>query len=426
MYDYLTQLKIFYKSQYGFRQFHSTELATLELVDRITYSMDNNFLPINIYLDLSKAFDTLDHDILITKLRYYGFKSTSIDLLKSYLNNRTQKVEFNDILSDISVLKCGVPQGSILGPLLFLIYVNDITKATKHFHPILYADDTTLCASLNHHWKNDDNVKLNKELNDVSNWMKLNKLTLNINKTKAMLFHTPYKNVKRPSLNIDNVQIDFVQNFNFLGIILNENLKWAPHIDIVMKKMSKTIGVMKRIKHYLPSRALLNIYHALIGPHLNYGISIWGSEADKIFILQKKAVRVITKSKYNAHTDQLFRKLRILKIHDLCALHDFKFCYRFKNKTLPHYFLCEMLQRNTHIMNLSARINNLYRLPAVNHEYARNSISYKFPNTFNDIDDEVKNKMHSHSLWFLKSYIKQQYFDSYDVNCDIANCPSCS
>ena len=173
MYEYFTQLKVFYKSQYGFRQFHSTELATLELIDRITYAMDNNLLTINIYLDLSKAFDTLDHEILLYKLHYYGMNDLSLKFIENYLVNRTQQVEYYDILSNPLVVKCAVPQGSILGLLLFLIYVNDIVIATNNFYPILYADDTTLCATLNTQWNHDDILCLNSELQSITSWLKL-------------------------------------------------------------------------------------------------------------------------------------------------------------------------------------------------------------------------------------------------------------
>ena len=248
MYDYFTQLKIFYKGQYGFRQYHSTELATLELVDRITYVMDRNMLPLNIYLDLSKAFDTLDHEILIAKLGYYGFDSSSLNLMKNYLSNRLQQVQYDEVISDTLKIKCGVPQGSILGPLLFLIYVNDITLATKHFYPILYADDTTLCATLSTSWEDSDKQNLNTELQAISVWMRVNKLSLNLQKTKAMLFHTPQRIVNFPCLFIDDHEIEYVQNFNFLGIHLDQHLKWNYHIETITKKISRTIGVMNRLK----------------------------------------------------------------------------------------------------------------------------------------------------------------------------------
>jgi hypothetical protein len=148
LHEYFYKNKLYYSSQYGFREKHSTELAALELVDRITNEMDNNAIPINIYLDLSKAFDTLDHNILLNKLKYYGINGTSLELCKNYLINRKQYVIIDNIKSDEAFISTGVPQGSILGPLLFIIYMNDIIFASDIFKFIIYADDTTLFSTL--------------------------------------------------------------------------------------------------------------------------------------------------------------------------------------------------------------------------------------------------------------------------------------
>jgi hypothetical protein len=196
---------------------------------------------------------------LLHKLKYYGLHGSSLELLKNYLQNRTQQVEYDDAMSDPLLCKCGMPQGSILGPLLFIIYVNDMTNITQSFYPILYADDTTLCATLNSHWNNLDNIILNNELTAISNWLKLNKLSLNISKTKAMMFLTPQRHANLPELYIDDSQIEFVSNFNFLGVILNKHLKWNSHIDMIAKKISKTNGIMKRLKNILPYHVNMRI-----------------------------------------------------------------------------------------------------------------------------------------------------------------------
>ena len=144
IYKYFSENKLFYQSQYGFRSQHSTELAALEFLDIITIEMDEGQVPLSIFLDLSKAFDTIDHKILLNKLKYYGISNKSLHLVSSYLSNRYQYVQLDDNKSDSLLIKTGVPQGSILGPLLFLIYLNDMSAITSCFHPIMYADDSTL------------------------------------------------------------------------------------------------------------------------------------------------------------------------------------------------------------------------------------------------------------------------------------------
>ena len=179
---YLNEQKLLYDSQYGFRDGHSTELASIELIDRITLDLDKGKILISIFLDLSKAFDTLDHVILLQKLNYCGIKSVELNLFKDYLQNRTQYVSYDKTNSDMYHISTGVPQGSILGPLLFIIYINALCNASELFKMIIYADDTTLYSTLdvigNYISKN-----LNIELTKVAHWLKLNKLSINIKKS---------------------------------------------------------------------------------------------------------------------------------------------------------------------------------------------------------------------------------------------------
>jgi hypothetical protein len=211
---------------------HSTELAAAELVDRIFMDLDKGETPISIFLDLSKAFDTIDHEILINKLQYYGFENSSLLLIRDYLCNRSQYVEYGNEASDFAGIRTGVPQGSVLGPLFFIIYMNDICKASTLFKPIIYADDTTLTATLNTFQNENYPVQdvINSELSNISDWMKLNKLSLSCPKTKAMIFHMPQKVINYPDLCIENVKNSFVDEFNFLGILLDKNLSWKNHI----------------------------------------------------------------------------------------------------------------------------------------------------------------------------------------------------
>ena len=191
LYNYLTTNGILFKSQYGFRKSNSTETAAIELTDTLLQNLDNCEIPIAIFLDLSKAFDTLDHAILLKKLEHYGIQDTPLNWLTSYLSNRLQFVQMGDVLSDTLPISTGVPQGSILGPLLFLLYVDDIHLASNKFNAILYADDTTLVGPLcsfkyNRNINDNTNIRnhINTELNEISGCLSCNKLYLNAPKTK--------------------------------------------------------------------------------------------------------------------------------------------------------------------------------------------------------------------------------------------------
>ena len=264
----------------------STEFAALELADRVITSMDHNETPINIYLDLSKAFDTLDHEILLAKLQYYGIHGTPLELLKSYLTNRKQYVEIEDTKSKMLDISTGVPQGSILGPLLFIIYVNDFALSSEKFKFVMYADDTTLTSTLETFSTNELNgnpaSSINIELNKISEWLKLNRLTLNVQKTKYMLFKTSKKKVQTLLLQMDNKIIDKVLDFNFLGIHFNEQLNWKSHIDKLSVKCCRILGILNRLKRILPLNIKIILYNSLMLPHLNYGITLWGFKCERI------------------------------------------------------------------------------------------------------------------------------------------------
>ena len=191
--------------------------------------MDTGKVPTNIYIDLSKAFDTLDHSILLDKLNYYGIRDVAKNLLHSYLSNRYQYVDFNGSKSSTKVVDTSVPQGLILGSLLLLIYINDLPRVSPLFNMLMYADDTTLYCNLSNNTNKND---LNSELQKISEWL----ASLNTQKTKFMFFHSMQRKVKFSVLPLNNTIIERVKQFNFLGIILHYTLKLQKHIDYISKK----------------------------------------------------------------------------------------------------------------------------------------------------------------------------------------------
>jgi hypothetical protein len=425
--NHFSSNNLFYCNQYGFRNSHSTELASLEFVNRIINCMDKNEIPLAVYLDLSKAFDTIDHQILLSKLQYYGIRDSSYKLIQNYLYNRKQYTSLDNVDSSLLSIQTGVPQGSILGPLFFIIYINDLPSASKVFHPIIYADDTTLSTVLRAFDRSglDIDTSINAELNNVSNWLKVNKLSLNSSKTKAMLFHTVRKNVTFPNISINGTPIEFVESFDYLGIIIDKNLSWKAHISKISVKLSKTIGIMCKMKNILSKDILLTLYHSLFLPYLNYGLLCWQSKVKDIFKLQKKAIRILACEKYNAHTDPLFKRFRLLKLSDIVSLQELKFCYKLENDILPTYFLSNLYTRNSSIHQHSTRSANFFRIPRVKHEYAKQSIQYIIPVAYNTCVAPIREKIYTHSLFGFAKYVKQYFISNYNEVCETRNCYVC-
>ena len=292
-------------------------------------------------------------------------------------------------MSTLLPISTGVPQGSILGPLLFIIYINDICSVSSHFYPILYADDTTLISTLCvfHSEANRASAAINTELRTIKVWLDSNKLSLNTQKTKYMIFHSVnYPNNRLPdlALHIDNVPIEKVAYFDFLGLRVSDTLKWQDHTNKIANKISKSIGVMSRLKHVLKPSTLVTIYNSLVLPHLYFSILCWGFESERLVKLQKRAVRTIHRAKYNAHSEPLLKKSGLLALKDIFDFQCCKFYYKFKHNLLPDYFT-NFFTLNNQIHNYNTRSSaDLHRFPA-NNSRTDSCIRHYIPSLFNSL-----------------------------------------
>ena len=427
LYHFLNKNNLFYKHQYGFRKQHSTLHPILHLLKHIAEFNDKptKDLTIGIFLDLSKAFDTLSHDIMLEKLKYYGIRGHGNNWFRSYLSDRCQFTEINSVKSDILPITCGVPQGSILGPLLFLIYINDFPLSTN-LHLLSFADDTTVYTSGHNIFELTTIV--NHELSKLYDWLCENKLSLNVQKTKYMIFSA--KSISIPNnivISLNNNQLSRVganQNetsLKFLGVSLTENLNWKSHINTLCSKVSKGLYSINKVKNVLPHSALRNLYYALIHCHFNYCIPIWGNSPslEKLFKLQKRAVRIINKTSYRAHTDPLFKADNILKLTDLYKLSSSLLIFDYKHDRLPISFNNYFSYPNRHTRQFLDVHTNVPRT-----DFSAMSPFHSIPKHWNNLLNNVKD-ITSRPL-FINS-LKNDFIDNYldIVFCDNPRCTQC-
>ena len=339
--SFINDHNLLYNKQFGFRSQHSSELAILLITDRIQRAFEKGLYGAGIFLDLSKAFDTVNHHLLLQKLEHYGIRDLALNWFNSYLTKRKQYVSLGNVKSDLLEISCGVPQGSVLGPLLFLLYINDFSNSSKKLDFHIFADDSNLfytekcLLSLER--------EINSELISIHNWLIANKLVLNIEKSNVVIFHPPQKKLSyNINVSINNKSIEIVRNTKYLGVFIDSNLNWKDQVTYLAKKIRRNIAVLSKLRHFVNSKILTNLYYSLIYPFLIYGIVAWGNTYSTttrpLFIFQKKALRIINNSRYDDHTGPIFKAKKILKLEDLIYFCNGNFMYDYHHKKLPEVF----------------------------------------------------------------------------------------
>ena len=320
LYEWFEQ-KFLIKTQFGFRNRSETIHAIFNFLNNIDNNGENKFQS-SIFLDLKKAFDCVSHRILLRKLELYGIKDTALAWFTSYLSGRSQRVLFKGILSKSMFVRIGVPQGSILGPLLFLIYINDLPNASKLLES-LFADDTTFQASANK--LKDLEEFMNTELSKAAQWFKDNQLTLHPGKTRYVLFNSRGQSL---DIRLEDTKIKQISkssdetSFKFLGIMVDESLSWKEHINYLHQKLRKSFFSLCRIKNLFPTKLKVMLFNSLFKSHIEYGIQVWGNGTglQKIEIMQKKMIRALFSKSGFGHTEPIMKRLGILKVRDLYVL----------------------------------------------------------------------------------------------------------
>ena len=417
---FLDSHNLIYARQFGFRKGHSTVHALIDITERIRKCLDKGEFAGGVFVDLQKAFDTVDHKILLSKLEHYGIRGCCNDWFRSYLSERLQFVTICNSNSSSRQISHGVPQGSTLGPLLFLIYINDLHLAIKHSETFHFADDTHLL----HFAKTISSLcsKINADLRILTCWLNANKISLNSSKTEFILFRSRSKPLNfTPFLKLLGKRIYPSSSVKYLGIRIDQHLDWKAHISETSMKLRRANGALSKLRHYIPLKTLVNIYHAIFSSHMRYACQVWGLcdnvACHRILTLQKCALRLITFSAPRSPSNPIFSDLGILKFFNLVEVLNILFVHQLFNFDLPEGLMDTFdFSKISHSFNTRGSCLGLLKISSVNtktyglHSFSRlsiqqwNHLQQSFPD-INLAEISYSNLKYLARKFFLEKYM---------------------
>ena len=419
LYKFLESTESIYDLQFGFRQKHSTNDALLSMTQQIKDTMDKGNVAVGVFIELKKAFDTVNHKILLKKLEHYGVRGIANNWFSSYLKNREQYVSISNVKSDTKHIAHGVPQGSVLGPLLFLIYINDLNQCIYFSTVRHFADDTNLLYTIDFSKPRNRNParKLNIDLKALNQWLLANKISLNATKTELIYFRSKKTKIPKLKIKLNGVKLEETDLVKYVGITFDEHLTFKRHITLLNAKLKRANNLLAISRHYLAKKYLIQIYYGQFYSHLTYGCQLWGQNKNAIkstIALQKMAIRLISFAQNHAHSSPLFKALDLLKLTDIVNQSNLLFTHNTINNRTPPIFkdyfkFAETKHEHNTVNNLTSTYSiplGSLEVPQYRTNLGKSSVKHICSTTWNSTLKDLSAKDNLPPFWMNKISVK--------------------